>query len=55
LGDTGNSGYTTAVSELMALAAIPETDTTPQQQAEAQTDITALDTFFNTPGLTPNL
>jgi hypothetical protein len=33
---------------------VPETATTAAQQAEAQADVSALDSFFNTPALTPN-
>jgi hypothetical protein len=47
------SSDATQIQELDQLASIPATDATPAQQAEAQTDVTALDTFFNTPGLTP--
>jgi hypothetical protein len=53
--DTGTSGYPTAISELTQLASIPETSDTPQQMAEAQALVAALDTFFNTPGFFPNL
>jgi hypothetical protein len=53
--DSGNtSGYPAAVQELTDLAPVPETATTAAQQAEAQADVSALDSFFNTPALTPN-
>jgi hypothetical protein len=48
-GDT--SGYAAAAAELNDLAALPDTDATPAQQAEYQSDVQALDAFFNTPGL----
>jgi hypothetical protein len=54
LKEAGTGGYSSAIRELMELAALPETGTTPAQQAEARTDLTALDKFFGTPGLTPN-
>lgn len=45
------SGYEAAISELKAIAAIPDTGTTPAQQDEMTSDVQKLDTFFNTPGL----
>jgi hypothetical protein len=39
--------------ELTQLSQIPVTGATPQQMQEAQADVTALDSFFNTPGFTP--
>ena len=50
----GGSGSAAAVRALKALAAIPETGTTHAQQAEARADVAALDSYFRTPGLTPN-
>jgi hypothetical protein len=43
-GDT--SGYPAAIFELIQLASIPETDVTPAQSAEADTDVSALSVFF---------
>ncbi len=44
------SGYPAATAELEQLASIPETSTTPNQDAEASADIAALTSFFNLPG-----
>jgi hypothetical protein len=44
-------GFSDAVSELQDLTTIPETDATSAQMADAQSDVAALDQFFNTPGL----
>lgn len=48
-GDT--SGYVAAIKALTQLAALPDAQQTPAQNAEFHADITALNTFFNTPGL----
>jgi hypothetical protein len=45
------SGYIAAINELKDIASIPETDTTPAQQVEFQSDAEELDAFFGTPGL----
>ena len=47
----GNSGYGTAVAELIYLAHLPATNDTATQRANARSDVRALDTFFGTPGL----
>jgi hypothetical protein len=47
----GDSGYDTAISQLTNLLDLPPTDDTPTQQAKAQSDVKALDSFFGTPGL----
>jgi hypothetical protein len=52
-GDT--SGYAGAIEALTSLMSVPPTDVSPQLQAQAQADIAALDAFFNTPGLSPNI
>jgi hypothetical protein len=44
-------GFSDAVAELKNLASIPETNVTSAQMAQAQSDVAALDQFFNTPGL----
>jgi hypothetical protein len=50
--DSGNtSGYQVAASELRDLAALPDAQQTPAQNAEYHHDIDALNSFFNTPGL----
>jgi hypothetical protein len=49
--DSGTSGYTAAIAELHAMAALPETTATPTEKAEAQQDTASLDAFFDTPGL----
>jgi len=48
---SGNSGYATAINELTYLAGLPATNDTSEQQATAQSDVQALDSFFGTPGL----
>jgi hypothetical protein len=50
-GDVNASGNQVAVQELRQLASIPETSDTPEQLAEAHSDIQALNSFFGTPGL----
>ena len=47
----GNSGYGAAIAELTYLAHLPATNDTATQQANARSDVRALDTFFGTPGL----
>lgn len=49
----GGGGSSAAVKELTNLASIPETGTTPAQQAQARADVAALDRYFGTPGLVP--
>ena len=48
IGDS--TGFTRAADELNDLASIPETDVTPAQMNQAQSDIQNLNTFFGTPG-----
>jgi hypothetical protein len=50
-GEANTSGYSSAVQELQQLASLPETSDTPTQISEAQSDTTALNTFFGTSGL----
>jgi len=45
------SQYQTAVQGLKTLASLPETSDTPQQKAEAQSDLQALNAFFGTTDL----
>jgi hypothetical protein len=47
----GNSGYGAAIAELTYLVHLPATNDTATQQANARSDVRALDTFFGTPGL----
>jgi hypothetical protein len=50
--DTNTSGYATAVTELDQMVNTPSaSEQTAQQTTDFENDITALDTFFNTPGL----
>jgi hypothetical protein len=50
--DGGNtSGYLAAITALGELAALPDAQQTPAQNAAFHADIAALNTFFNTPGL----
>jgi hypothetical protein len=51
LKGSGYPGSATAIDELTYLAQLPPTNDTPTQQANAHTDVKALDTFFGTPGL----
>ena len=52
LADGGDpAAYKAAVSELKAIAIIPETGATTAQQNEFSTDVRQLNGFFNTPGL----
>ena len=51
LQGSGYPGSATAVNELKYLASLPPTNDTPTQQANAKTDVKALDSFFGTPGL----
>lgn len=48
---SGYSGYGTAIAQLTYLAHLPATNDTPTQQANAHSDVRALDGFFGTPGL----
>jgi hypothetical protein len=48
---SGYSGYGTAIAQLTYLAHLPATNDTPTQQANAHSDVRALDRFFGTPGL----
>ena len=50
----GGNGYAAAEKALTTLASMPETGATGTQQAEARSDVAALDGFFSTPGMTPN-
>ncbi len=45
------SGYPSAINELTELAALPDAQQTPAQNARYHADIGALDAFFATPGL----
>lgn len=45
------SQYQAAVQKLKSLASLPETSDTPQQKAEAQADLKALNAFFGTTDL----
>ena len=47
----GDSGYGSAIAELTYLAHLPATNDTATQQANARSDVQALDNFFGTPGL----
>jgi hypothetical protein len=49
--DTNTSGYAAAIDELSQLASLPDAMLTTQQQSEFSTDVSALDIFFDTPGL----
>jgi len=49
--DTNTSGYPVAINELTQLASLPDAMLTVEQQAEFNTNVSALDTFFDTPGL----
>ena len=49
--DTNTSGYPAAINELSQLASLPDAMLTTQQQSEFSTDVSALDIFFDTPGL----
>jgi hypothetical protein len=51
LGSGNNPSYVTAANQLKQLASLPEMGDTAAQQAEAQSDISALNTFFGTSGL----
>ena len=51
LSASGYSGYGTAIAQLTYLAHLPATNDTPAQQANAHSDVRALDGFFGTPGL----
>ena len=46
LRSSGNSGYRTAINDLTYLANLPATNDTPAQQAQARSDVQALDGFF---------
>jgi hypothetical protein len=46
-----NPGYSTATNQLTYLEHLPATNDTPTQQANAHSDVKALDSFFGTPGL----
>jgi predicted lipid-binding transport protein (Tim44 family) len=45
------AGYSSDVADLRQLAALPDTDDTPTQMAEATADVNTLNSFFATPGL----
>jgi hypothetical protein len=47
----GDPGYGKAIDELTYLEHLPATNDTPAQQANAHSDVQALDSFFGTPGL----
>ncbi|HSZ43028.1 MAG TPA: hypothetical protein VK817_23955 [Trebonia sp.] len=44
-------GYSTAIGQLTYLSNVPDSNVPPAQQAKAESDAKALDTFFGTPGL----
>jgi hypothetical protein len=48
---SGYAGYGTAIAQLTYLAQLPNTNDSPTQQANAHSDVRALDGFFGTPGL----
>ena len=48
---SGYAGYGTAIAQLTYLAQLPATNDSPTQQANAHSDVRALDGFFRTPGL----
>lgn len=48
---SGRPSYDTAINDLTYLGHLPETNVTPAQQAQAHSDVQALDKFFGTPGL----
>jgi len=50
-GVPGPTGYAPAVQELKGLSTVPETDASAAQQATAQADTLALNSFFDTDGL----
>lgn len=52
--EKGRAEYDKAIAELRSFVSLPDTNLTPAQQAEATSDATALDAFFNTPGLYAN-
>ncbi len=54
LKSANNPRWTTAIRELTQLAFLPVTSDTAEQMAQAEADTSALDTFFDTPGLQPN-
>lgn len=51
----GDSSYATPIRALNELASMPPTGLTDAQMAEAQADVAALNQFFGTPGLVPNI
>jgi len=51
LRGSGYPGSSTAINELTYLEHLPATNDTPTQQANAHSDVHALDSFFGTPGL----
>ena len=50
-GPANTAGYETAANELHQLAVLPETSSTPAQNAEGSYLISELNQFFDTPGL----
>ena len=48
---SGYAGDGTAIAQLTYLAQLPATNDSPTQQANAHSDVRALDGFFRTPGL----
>jgi hypothetical protein len=50
-----SNAYAPAINDLTSLASLPTAGGTSAQQAEAKADVTWLDGFFDTPGLTPCL
>jgi Domain of unknown function (DUF4232) len=50
-GEMGTTGFAQAAAELTQLGALPDTGLTSAQRTQEVNLVTALDTFFNTPGL----
>jgi hypothetical protein len=51
LRSANDTSYNTAISQLTYLATVPDSNVPAAQQAKAESDAKALDTFFGTPGL----
>jgi hypothetical protein len=51
LRGTDDPSYATAISQLTYLGNVPDSNVPAAQQAKAESDAKALDTFFGTPGL----
>jgi eukaryotic-like serine/threonine-protein kinase len=55
LSSANDPAWASAISELNYLASLPPTGVAPGQALAGEADMNALDEFFHTPGLTPNL